>query len=107
MLKIIEDKFDDIKSWIIRNLAWFGIGLLALLYLSFNSQILTTVLISIIFVCLAIGLSGLVAFAYTKLDFIGIKQSNDRPILGQIFIGVSIIITGILIGVYITQFAGV
>lgn len=101
--KIIENKLKDIKNWIVRNLAWFGIGLIVLFYLSFNSEILNTIMISIIFVCLAIGLSGLTAFAYTKLDFI----SNDRPILGQIFIGVSIIITGILIGVYITQFAGV
>jgi hypothetical protein len=94
-------------NWILRNGLWVAIGLIVMAGMSFNKMVLDTMLIAVSFECIAIGLSGFAQFCYTKLDFLGIKKSNDRMILGHIFLGVHILMTGILIGVYITQFSGV
>lgn len=84
-----------------RNLAWFLIGFLSLFILNPNSPEINTLLIIILIESLAIGLSALAVFAYTKIDFIQ-TQTNQ---LGFIFLGVHICVGFVVMGVYLAQFS--
>lgn len=61
-----------------------------------------TILLVIMLESLAIALSGIAAFAYTKIDFI---REKDSIALSRIFTAVHISLGLIVIGVYIAQYS--
>lgn len=88
------------KNWIVRNMLWIGIiGLIAFIIGPAISEY-RTVLITIMIECVALALSGLCVYAFTKLDFIKEKANS---ILGQIFLGVHICTGLSVLSVYFMQ----
>ncbi len=80
---------------------WILLGIVAILFLNPASPEIKTILIIALVESLAIGLSALAVFAYTKIDFIK-EQTNQ---LGYIFLGVHICVGFVVMGVYIAQFS--
>lgn len=93
-------------NFIKRHIVWIlvGIATLSLLVPSFAE--VRTMLLLITMECLAIVLSGLAQFIYTKIDFTGEHPSNGySPLnLGMIFLGVHILSGLTILGVYLAQF---
>ena len=92
---------NNIYNFIIRNLMWILLGIVAIFFLNPESPEIKTILIIALVEALAIGLSALAVFAYTKIDFIK-EQTNQ---LGYIFLGVHICVGFVVMGVYIAQFS--
>ena len=93
---------DNIIGFIKRNSIWIGLSLIALYLLSPGSPELNTFLFVITIESLAIGLSGIAVFAFTRIDFI--KESLNSN-LGMIFLGVHVCVGLVILGVYIAQFS--
>ena len=91
----------NIMNIIKRNSLWLGFGGLALLLLSPAMPEFRTLLLTILIECLALALSGLSVYAFTKTDFI---KSKNTQVLGQIFLGVHISTGLVILGVYMAQF---
>ena len=85
-----------------RNLVWIALGALACLLIGPGMAEIRTLLFIALSESLALGLSGLAAYAYTQIDFTG---SKDTSVLGQIFLGVHVCVGLIVMGVYLAQFA--
>lgn len=92
---------NNIYNFIIRNMIWILLAIVAILFLEPSSPEIKTILIIALVEALAIGLSALAVFAYTKIDFIK-EQTNQ---LGYIFLGVHICVGFVVMGVYIAQFS--
>lgn len=91
-----------IKNFILRNSIWLGILLFALYLLSPGSPEVNTILLVVTIEALAIGLSGIAAYVFTRIDFIKEDLSNN---LGMIFLGVHVCVGLVILGVYIAQFS--
>lgn len=79
-----------------------GVLLLAYWVLSPGIEELHTILIIILIEVVAIGLSALAAFGFTRIDFTSDYISNN---LGYIFLGVHICVGFTVLGVYLVQFS--
>ncbi len=88
-------------DFLARNGAWFLLGLLALIALNPALPEINTLLIIAAIEALALALSGLAVFAYTRIDFT--REMGSNP--GFIFLGVHICTGLTVLGVYIAQFA--
>ena len=91
---------DEIKNFIARHGSWIITGAAALLLLAPALAEIRTLLLAAAFECLALALSSLAVFVYTKINFI---KSRSHHALGYIFLGVHICIGLVVIGVYIAQ----
>lgn len=91
-----------IKDFIVRNSIWVCLLLFALYLMSPGSPELNTLLFVVSFEALAIGLSGIAAYVFTRIDFIKEDLSNN---LGMIFLGVHVCVGLVILGVYIAQFS--
>jgi len=91
-----------ILDYIKRNAAWLLPGLLALALLWPAMAEIRTLLLIILIECLAVALSGLAVYAYTRIDF---TRDHARQNLGFVFLGVHICVGMIVLGVYLVQFA--
>ncbi|MCX6153744.1 MAG: hypothetical protein NT007_06270 [Candidatus Kapabacteria bacterium] len=93
-------------EFIKRHLSWILLGLVSLVALTPGIAELKTLLLIGVVESLAIALSGLSAYAYTKIDFTDPNlQANVHNNLGFIFLGVHICVGLSVLGVYIAQFA--
>ncbi len=93
----------NVIEFVKRNIVWLIGGILALALLNPSLAEIKTLLLIVITECLAIALSGLAQFVYTKIDFI---KENALNSLGMIFIGVHLLCGLTILGVYIAQFCG-
>lgn len=94
MKKIIE--------FLKRNILWVIGCFLGLLLLEPTIAELKTIFLVIICESLALAMSGIAQYVYTKIDFI---KANALNSLGLIFIGVHILTGLTILGVYLAQFA--
>ncbi len=90
----------DLVSFASRHIAWILPTFIAIILLNPAGAEFKTLLLVVVFECLAVALSGLAVFAYTKLNFINKEAFNC---IGFIFLGVHIAVGLIIIGVYIAQ----
>jgi len=90
------------KNFIARNSIWIVLAALTLFLFSPGSPEIGTILFVITIEALAIGLSGIAVYAYTRIDFIKDNLNNN---LGIIFLGVHICVGLAILGVYIAQFS--
>ena len=91
----------EIYDFIKRNIVWLLLGTIAIwLFKPEIAEIKTILLISTI-EAMALGLSGIAAFVYTKIDF---TQAHNNSNLGFIFLGVHVCIGLTILGVYLAQF---
>lgn len=90
----------DIITFVSRLISWILPIFIALILLKPSGAELKTILLVIVFECIAIALSGLAVFAYTKLNFV---HKEAFACIGRIFLGVHITVGLIVVGVYIAQ----
>lgn len=92
---------NNILNIISRNAVWVAIGTLAILLFGPAVQELKTLLLIIAVEALALGLSGIAVYVFTRIDFTqGIAVRN----LGFIFLGVHLCVGLVVLGVYLAQF---
>ena len=91
----------EVINFISRHFVWLITGLAAIIILKPGIAEIKTVLIIITAECLALSLSGLAAFVFTKIDF---TKDNVNNNLGLIFLGVHIFVSIVVLGVYIVQY---
>lgn len=101
----MEFNWKKTQDFLTRTLLILAIMLIPLYFMDPGKEEIRTTLIAIYFEGLALLLCNIGQYVFTKLDFIKNKYSNDRPILGYIFIGVHFLLGVIVLGVYIAQFA--
>jgi hypothetical protein len=89
-----------ILDYIIRHSVWFILGLIAILLLGPGLAELKTLLLIVIIESLALALSGVSHFVYTKLDF---TKDNLNNVLGYIFLAVHMLTGMTVLGVYLAQ----
>ncbi len=95
--RIIIEKIAEFAK---RNAVWLLLGLFAYILLKPGMPEMNTLLLLVLIESVAIALSGIAAYAYTKLDFTRLQMWNT---LGSIFLGVHISIGLVVLGVYFTQ----
>lgn len=91
----------NIIDFVKRHAVWFLIGLISTWLISPAISEFRTILLILTVESLAIALSGVSAFVYTKIDFTTEATSNP----GLIFLGVHICVGLVVLGVYIVQFS--
>ena len=91
-----------LRDFIARHSVWIICGIGALLLLKPAVSEFNTILLVIVFEFLATGLSGVAAWAFTKIDF---TREFGRYTLGLIFLGVHLCVGLTVLGVYIAQFS--
>jgi hypothetical protein len=84
-----------------RHILWFAVGAVSLLIFRPGLAEVRTMLLIAAIESLAIALSGLALFAYTKVDFTR-DVANTNP--GFIFLGVHLSVGLIVLGVYLAQY---
>ena len=91
----------NIINFVKRNAIWFGVGLSSLLLFSPGMPEIKTLLLILVIESLAIALSGIALYAYTKIDF---TRESANTNLGFIFLGVHLSVGLIVLGVYLAQY---
>ena len=92
---------NSIINFIQRHSTWIMLGLSALLLLSPCLAEIKTFLLIVTVESIALGLSGISMFVYTKVDFTKELTGSN---LGLIFLGVHLCVGLVVLGVYIAQF---
>ncbi len=90
----------NIINFVKRHILWLGLGLLSLFIFRPGLAEVKTMLLIAAIESLAIALSGLALYAYTKVDFTR-DTANTNP--GFIFLGVHLSVGLIVLGVYLAQ----
>ncbi len=88
-------------AFISRHISWILPTFIALVLLKPSGAEFKTISLVILFECIAIALSGLAVFAYTRLNFV---HKEAYVCIAHIFLGVHITVGLIVVGVYIAQF---
>ena len=103
IFKTINDiiEFEAISDFIFRNIIWIMIAGFGFWFLKPQLPEIRTLLMIAVIEAIAVGLSGTAVLVYTKINFL---KSENHQVLGQIFIGVHILVGLAVLGVYIAQF---
>jgi len=93
------------KAWnfIYRHALWAILLLFAIYSMAFQQELVKTLYVILSFEALALGLSGLAQFVFTKIDFTADDSDNTKN-LGYIFLAVHILVGLVAMGTYIAQF---
>jgi hypothetical protein len=91
----------NILDFIKRNVLWLLAGGLAFALINPSIAEIKTLFLIVVIESLALALSGLAVYVYTKIDFTKESAGNN---LGLIFLGVNICVGLTVLGVYIAQF---
>lgn len=110
-------KIKSAIDFIIRNAVWLIIGTIAVFFLRPGIAEIKTFLFILTVEAIALSLSGIALFTYTKIPFTKlIMEGDDKKlnsverhsvmvVLGYIFLGVHILVGLVVLGVYIAQFS--
>lgn len=91
-----------IIGFIVRNISWIMLGAVSLWFFKAGAAEIKTLLLIVCVESLAIALSGLAAYLYTKIDF---TEHSLNSNLGSIFLGVHVCTGLVVLGVYIAQYS--
>lgn len=116
ILKGKNMKWTVIKDFLLRNLTWIGIGLIGLILLCPAVEQLDTILTCVVLEMLALGLSGLALYVYTKIQFTkdltygedgkltAYEQRALSQVISAIFVGVHLLVGLVYFGTYFVKF---
>ncbi len=85
---------------LLRNSIWIILGAIAMMALKPDIAEINTILLVVLVESLALALSGIALFVYSRIDF---TREMTGSSIGLIFLGVHICIGLVVIGVYIAQ----
>lgn len=112
----MDKKMKSVIDFILRNAVWLLIGIVAVFFLRPGTAEIQTFLFIATLEAMALCLSGIALFTYTKIPFTKlIMEGDDKKlnsverhsimvVLGYIFLGVHILVGLVVLGVYIAQF---
>lgn len=112
------DRIATLWDWIKRNGLITVICLAALVYLEFSSDILQTMALIAIYFSMAVGLSGVALYAYTKIPFTRnilygeddrldiVERGNMVKMQGYVFLGTCLLVGLTVMGLFYTQMTG-
>lgn len=89
--------FENIKNYILRNGLWMAISGIVVVILAPQLSELRMLMLIVFIELIALALSGIASFVYTKVDFI---QSRSYNALGAIFLGVHFLVGLGVVGLY-------
>lgn len=101
---ILKIKESELFSFVARNLTWIILGFIALYWLNPNRALLHNITLIVVLEAMALGLSNVGVFAFTKLKFVQKLVDSDpsrltayeaqanAQIIAAIFIGVHILV---------------
>ena len=107
----------SVVDFILRNAVWLIIGIVAVFFLRPGTAEIQTFLFIAVHEAIALTLSGIALYTYTKIPFTKLIMEGDdnkinsverysmMVVLGQIFLGVHILVGLVVLGVYIAQFS--
>ena len=113
----MNEKIKTAIDFVARHAVWFIIGILAFFFMKPGIAEIQTFLFIAFFEAVAIGLSSLALYAYTKINFIKalLKGDDDKfsdferqgmyDVIGKVFLSVHVLVGLIVLGVYIAQFS--
>lgn len=90
---------ENIKNFILRNGLWMAISAIVVVILAPQINELRMLMLIVFIELIALVLSGLASFIYTKVDFI---ESRSYNALGAIFLGVHFLVGLGVVGLYYT-----
>lgn len=90
---------EKVKNFIIRNGVWFIIAAIVFAFLAPQINELRMLMLIIFIELVAMVMSGIASFIYTKVDFI---ESRSYNTLGAIFLGVHFLVGLGVVGLYYT-----
>ncbi len=85
---------------LLSNSIWIILGAIAMMALKPDIAEINTILLVVLVESLALALSGIALFVYSRIDF---TREMTGSSIGLIFLGVHICIGLVVIGVYIAQ----
>lgn len=88
------------NKMLMRNSIWLILGAIALAALKPDIAETNTILLIVLVESLALALSGIALFVYSRIDFTKDRISTN---IGLIFLGVHICIGLVVVGVYLAQ----
>jgi len=94
-------KLNDIWDYIRRNLVWIALIIVGLIFIQPTSELLHKLALIAVMEGLALGLSGIALFVYTKANFARKLIDNDEFQSGAEKLAYSLITASIFIGVHI------
>lgn len=89
--------FENIKNSILRNGLWMAISAIVVVILARHLSELRMLMLIVFIELIALALSGIASFVYTKVDFI---ESRSYNALGAIFLGVHFLVGLGVVGLY-------
>ncbi|MFA6571082.1 MAG: hypothetical protein WCT77_07580 [Bacteroidota bacterium] len=92
----------DVLNFIKRHATWIVLTVITLLLFQPGMSEIRTLLLIVAIDCVALALSGISLYAYTKIDLLK-EGSSINP--GLVFLGVHICVGLVVLGVYIAQFS--
>jgi len=113
----MNTKIKSAIDFVFRNAVWFITGIVAIFFLHPGAAEIQTFLFIVVLEAMALFLSGVALFVYTKIPFTKlIMEGDDKKlnsterysimmVLGHIFLGVHILVGLVVLGVYIAQFS--
>jgi hypothetical protein len=102
----MKEQLKIVGNWLLRHLVWIALILVAGYFIQPTRELIGKFLIITILEGMALGMSGLALFAYTKVNFIkkmyssgdGTANTSEQLgasiITGLIFLGVHILVAG-------------
>ncbi|MGE5479665.1 MAG: hypothetical protein ACM3U1_04460 [Chloroflexota bacterium] len=87
-------------NWIKRNGAWLALALIAAALCRPEATELRIALLAALFEALAIAVSGVALYAYTKIDFL---RADWREVTAHVFLGVHICLGLVAMGIFFAQ----
>lgn len=97
------DYLQKVWEFVKRHALWVILLLFAIYSMAFQAELVKTLYVILSFEALALGLSGLAQYVFTKIDFTADDSDNSKT-LGYIFLGVHILVGLVAMGTYIAQF---
>jgi len=94
-------KLNDIWDYIRRNLVWIALIIVGLIFIQPTVELLHKLALIAVMEGLALGLSGIALFVYTKANFARKLIDNDEFQSGAEKLAYSLITASIFIGLYI------
>ena len=89
--------FENVKNFILRNGLWIAISAIVVVILAPQLSELRMMVLIVFIELIALALSGIASFVYTKVDFI---ESRSYNALGAIFLGVHFLVGLGVVGLY-------
>lgn len=98
----MKDKIKEVLNWIYRNIIWIILIGVGLFYIQPTFSLLHKLALIVLMEGIAIGLSGVALFCYTKINWTKkILYGGDNELSKMEQLGASIVVGAVFVGVHL------